>query len=138
QAVARVNRTADGKEYGYVVDYQGLAQNLVEALKIYAHDSFGEDDFADVEEALKDAKAELAKLEPRRNRVRMMFRDPDDVESCVEELADPELRDRFDADFALFAKTYNAVLPDPAVKPFEADLKRLTPAQPNAARPNPA
>lgn len=134
QAVARVNRTADGKEYGYVVDYQGLAQNLVEALKIYAHDSFGEDDFADVEEALKDAKAELAKLEPRRNRVRMMFRDPDDVESCVEELADPELRDRFNADFALFAKTYNAVLPDPAVKPFEADLKRFTVVKITATR----
>ncbi|GAA1775143.1 type I restriction endonuclease subunit R [Actinomadura chokoriensis] len=134
QAVARVNRTADGKEYGYVVDYQGVAQNLVEALKIYAHQSFDEDDMADVEQALKDVKAEMAKLEPRCNRVRMMFRDPDDVESCVEELADTELRDRFNADFALFAKTYNAVLPDPAVKPFEADLKRFTVVKITASR----
>ncbi|MEU6749395.1 type I restriction endonuclease subunit R [Spirillospora sp. NPDC046719] len=134
QAVARVNRTAGGKEYGYVVDYRGVAQNLVAALKVYAHQDYDEDDLADVEEALKDVRDEIAKLEPRCNRVRMMFRDPDDVERCVEELADAELRDRFTADFARFAKTYNAVLPDPQVKRFEADLKRFTVVKITAAK----
>lgn len=126
QAVARVNRTADGKDYGYVVDYRGVARNLLEALKIYARDDFDPDDLADVEEAMKDAKSQRDKLQPQRDRLRMMFRDPDDVESCVLELADTDLRDRFNAEFTRFAKTYNAVLPDPAVKPYEADLKRFT------------
>ena len=35
QAIARVNRTADGKDYGLVVDYYGVAAHLTEALAAY-------------------------------------------------------------------------------------------------------
>jgi type I restriction enzyme R subunit len=36
QAIARVNRTADGKTYGLVVDYWGVSEALQEALAIFA------------------------------------------------------------------------------------------------------
>jgi type I restriction enzyme R subunit len=36
QAVARVNRPADGKEYGYVIDYAGVTNHLTQALKAYS------------------------------------------------------------------------------------------------------
>ena len=35
QAIARVNRTADGKDYGLVVDYYGVVNHLTEALAAY-------------------------------------------------------------------------------------------------------
>ncbi|MFI8218717.1 type I restriction endonuclease subunit R [Streptomyces sp. NPDC085932] len=125
QAVARVNRTADRKECGWVVDYRGVAQNLVEALRIFASEDFDADDSADVSEALRDAHTEINRLEPQRQRLRMMFRNPEDIERCVQELVDPELRDRFNVELARFAKTVNTVLPDPAAKPYLPDLKRF-------------
>jgi len=125
QAVARVNRTADGKPYGYVVDYRGVAQNLVDALRVYADEDFDGEESGDVSGALRDLRTEIAKLDPQMQRLRMMFRDPADVEGCVLQLADPQLRDRFGAELAVFARTVNVVLPDPAAKPYLPDLKRF-------------
>jgi type I restriction enzyme R subunit len=125
QAVARVNRTADGKECGWVVDYRGVAQNLLDALRIFATEDFDADEAGDVSGALRDASTEIAKLEPRLQRLRMMFRAPEDIEGCVQELADDALRDRFTAELARFARTVNTVLPDPAAKPYLPDLKRF-------------
>ncbi|MEO3807059.1 HsdR family type I site-specific deoxyribonuclease [Nonomuraea sp. B1E8] len=125
QAVARVNRTAGNKPFGYVVDYRGVAQNLVEALRIYADEEFETDESLDVSGALRDLKTEIGKLEPRRQRLRMMFRDYTDVEGCVQELADPQLRDRFGVELARFSRTVNTVLPDPAATPYLADAKHF-------------
>lgn len=36
QAIARVNRLYEGKDYGYIVDYRGLIQKLDEAMNIYS------------------------------------------------------------------------------------------------------
>ncbi|MFD0851390.1 hypothetical protein ACFQ07_04130, partial [Actinomadura adrarensis] len=58
QAVARVNRTADGKKCGYVVDYYGVANHLAEALKAYAAD--------EVDGVMHDLREEVAKLDPMR------------------------------------------------------------------------
>ncbi|GGX55876.1 type I restriction enzyme [Streptomyces minutiscleroticus] len=125
QAVARVNRIADHKECGWVVDYRGVAQNLVEALRIFASEDFDADDSVDVAEALRDARTEINKLEPQCRRLRLMFHDPEDIERCVQELVEPEKRDRFNAELTVFARTVNTVLPDPAAKPFLPDLKRF-------------
>ncbi|GAA4231288.1 type I restriction enzyme R subunit [Streptosporangium album] len=126
QAVARVNRTSDGKDFGYVVDYRGVAKNLLEALRIYARDDFDADDTEDVENAMKDPRSEIDKLDPQRDRLRMMFGGPEDIEGCVQRLEDAELRGRFNVALARFLKTVNAVLPDPAAKPYLADAKRFT------------
>ncbi|MGW5218717.1 type I restriction endonuclease subunit R [Nocardia sp. NPDC004085] len=126
QAVARVNRTADGKPYGYVVDYRGVAQNLVDALRIYADEEFEVEESGDVASALRNLETEIAKLDPQRQRLRMMFRDHTDVEQCVQELADPQLRDRFNMELARFARTVNTILPDPAATPYLTDAKRFS------------
>lgn len=126
QAVARVNRTADGKECGWVVDYRGVAQNLLAALRIFAAEDFDEDEGKDVVDAVRDVRTEIDKLEPRRDRLRRMFGSPDDVEACVQELADAERRDRFATLYAAFAKTVNTVLPDPAALPYLKDLKHFS------------
>ncbi|WP_327044841.1 type I restriction endonuclease subunit R [Microbispora sp. NBC_01189] len=138
QAVARVNRTSDGKDFGYVVDYHGVAENLLQALRLYAREDYDSDDAADVENAMRDPQDEIHKLEPRRTRLRMLFSergvDADDVESCVQLLADDELRDKFTVELARFLKTVNAVLPDPAAKPFLPDAKHFTVVKVTAVR----
>ena len=48
QAVARVNRPADGKKCGYVIDYAGVTNHLTQALKAYSAD--------DIQGALKDLR----------------------------------------------------------------------------------
>ncbi|MEU6582229.1 HsdR family type I site-specific deoxyribonuclease [Nocardia sp. NPDC046763] len=126
QAVARVNRTADGKTCGYVVDYRGLAQNLVDALRVYADEGFEVDEREDVTGALRGLNTEIAKLDPQQQRLRMMFQDHTDIERCVQELDDPQLRDQFNVELARFARTINAVLPDSAVTPYLEDAKRFS------------
>ncbi|GAB1821046.1 type I restriction endonuclease subunit R [Herbidospora sp. RD11066] len=134
QAIARVNRKADRKPNGWVVDYSGVAKSLLEALRIFASEDFDGDEGDDAAGALRDARLEIAKLDPQLQRLRMMFGDPDDVERCVQELADPELRDRFNAELRRFATTVNTVLPDPAAKPYLPDLRRFMVVKLTAAR----
>jgi len=54
QAIARVNRVAKNKHRGFIVDYIGLANHLMQALSIYAHE-----DAADIEQGLKNLASEL-------------------------------------------------------------------------------
>jgi type I restriction enzyme R subunit len=119
QAVARVNRTAKRKACGYVVDYFGVANHLKKALEAYAAE--------DVEGVLKDLRDEIAKLEPQRQRLRLLFTERgvtpsrETVEGCVQVLEDPQLRDRFEVALKRFLGTVDTVLPRPDVKPYLAD-----------------
>jgi type I restriction enzyme R subunit len=134
QAVARVNRTAEHKTCGYVVDYYGVANHLQEALKAYAAE--------DIEGALKDLKDEIAKLEPQRRRIRMLFTDrgvtPEATalvkEQCVQLLADPQLFDRFEVELRKFLSTVDKVLPRPDVKPYIPDARLFAEIQLRARR----
>ena len=65
QAVARVNRPADGKKCGYVIDYVGVTNHLTQALKAYSAD--------DIQGALKDLREEIGHLGPQRDRIRLLF-----------------------------------------------------------------
>jgi type I restriction enzyme R subunit len=60
QAIARVNRVAPGKDYGYIIDYYGVLKELDEALKTYS--SFQEFDAEDLELTLTNVTEEIKKL----------------------------------------------------------------------------
>ncbi|WP_018654155.1 type I restriction endonuclease subunit R [Actinomadura flavalba] len=123
QAIARTNRTRRGKDHGLVVDYYGVAQHLKEALEAYDAD--------DVEGALHDLDDEKAALQPRRDRLRLLFtergiilsRDEAVIEDCVRLLEDGRVRARFFTLLKDFLSTVDRVLPDPAVKPYLTDAK---------------
>lgn len=68
QAIARVNRVADGKQRGFIVDYIGLANHLGHALSIYT----GEDE-QDIQQGFKSTLPELPFLEERYNRLIQHF-----------------------------------------------------------------
>ena len=123
QAVARVNRPADGKKCGYVIDYVGVTNHLTEALKAYSAE--------DVQGALKDLRAEIGHLGPQRDRIRLLFTGQgvrpgpgeDAIEDCVALLEDPQLRDRFEVELKRFLSTVDMVLPLPDVGPYLPDAK---------------
>lgn len=54
QTISRVNRKYEGKEYGYVIDYIGIRENMMKAMRKFGGDSFGpsEDDVQQALEAL--------------------------------------------------------------------------------------
>lgn len=51
QTVSRVNRKYPGKKYGYIIDYIGIRNNMMEAMKQYGGDTFGPSE-DDVQQAL--------------------------------------------------------------------------------------
>jgi type I restriction enzyme R subunit len=54
QTVSRVNRNYTGKEFGYIIDYIGIRENMMEAMRKFGGDTFGpsEDDVQQALEAL--------------------------------------------------------------------------------------
>lgn len=119
QAIARVNRTADKKDYGLVVDYWGVSRNLQEALGVFSE--------ADVVGALTPKEDELPRLE-QRHRAVMRFFDRvkrDDLEACIKILEPEDVRADFDLAFLRFSQSMDMVLPDPQALKFGADLRWL-------------
>jgi len=128
QAIARVNRTASGKSVGLLVDYYGVGAHLQKALKAYAPE-----DAEDAIGALASIKDELPKLRDRHARVVAIFAQAgidtfdteEDVEACVQVLADEALRARFGALLKQFLTTMDTVMPRPEALSFAKDAKRL-------------
>ena len=140
QAIARVNRVAEGKGRGFIVDYIGLANHLTRALSIYA-----EEDAEDIREGLKSLQSELPILEERYQRLLQHFRTlgVERIEGFVkatlpgraEEIAVVQavlgtLKDvRHRADFEVFLKKFlqslNLVLPDQAGHAYRGAAARF-------------
>ncbi len=123
QAIARVNRTGFGKRCGIVVDYYGVAQHLKEALAAYADE--------DIQGALQSLKDEVPALRDRHLRVVDLFRGRgieslNEVETCVEVLADERLRAEFSVKLKQFLGLLDTVLPRPEGLPFSKDAKTLS------------
>ncbi len=134
QAIARVNRTASGKNVGYVVDYYGVGEHLKQALAAYSSD--------DLEGLLQSVADELPKLNDRRQRVRNLFLErgvdrfdtEDDVEACVTALEDERLRVAFEVALKQFLGTLDIVMPRPESLPFNRDAKFFGMVQVRARR----
>ena len=137
QAIARVNRTALGKEAGLLVDYFGVGAHLQKALKAYAPE-----DAEDSIGALASIRDEIPKLRDRHARVAAIFAQAgidrfdsdEDVEACVQVLADEQLRARFDVALKQFLTTLDVVMPHPEGLPYVKDAKRFARIQITARR----
>lgn len=94
QAIARVNRVEEGKEYGYIVDYAGVLGALDTAMQTYsALGEFDPDDL-DVGNAIIDVQAQIAKLPQAHANLLNHF-------NGVEKVRDEEAYEVFLADEAL-------------------------------------
>src|SRR5580658_7101362 len=120
QAIARVNRTADHKSYGLIVDYWGVSEALQEALAIFAP--------SDIKGAMTPKTDELPRLQARHAaamRVFVRVRDKDDLESCVAVLEPEDVRADFDLAFRRFAESLDMILPEARGLPYVSDARWL-------------
>ena len=65
QTISRVNRIYPGKEYGLIVDYIGIRENMREAMKLYGGDTsvaYSEDDVKQAEQIFREELFILKKL----------------------------------------------------------------------------
>lgn len=58
QTISRVNRKYEGKEFGYIIDYIGIRENMMEAMRKFGGDTFGPSE-DDVQQALESLIIEL-------------------------------------------------------------------------------
>lgn len=133
QAIARVNRLHDGKDFGFILDYRGVLENLDRALDLYSHMS--EFDKHDLEGILTDARAIIATLPQKHSVLWDCFRDvrnSRDPEAYERLLADDALRVRFYERFSDFARTLAVAMstaafieetPQKKVDQYTRDLK---------------
>ena len=111
QAIARVNRLSDGKDFGFIIDYRGLLGNLDEALTSYsALDSFDEDDLSG---AVIDIKSEIAKVKTYYSHLEDLFktvRNKEDTEEYQVFLGDKDKRQEFYDLLSQFARSLKLTL----------------------------
>ena len=115
QAVARVNRLYDGKDFGFIIDYQGILGELDRALTAYqALAEFDEDDLSG---ALTNVKEEIKTLTQKHSELWDVFKEiknKKDEEEYEQLLFDEELRDRFYDKLCAYSKTLSIALSVPS------------------------
>lgn len=111
QAIARVNRLYPDKEFGYIIDYYGVIENLGDALQIYS--SFEEFDKEDLEGTLTNINEEVNKLPQKHAEVWDIFKtvaNKRDAEAYQLILKDEAVRVIFYDKLASFAKCLKMAL----------------------------
>ena len=135
QAIARVNRLCENKEYGFVVDYVGLLGELDRALTMYsAFEGFDESDLAGT---LTSINSEIEKLPDRYSDLWDLFKTVKhsrDEEAYELLLANDELREEFYSRFSDFAKNLAIALSsekflsdidDDTLSQYKTDLRKF-------------
>lgn len=140
QAIARVNRVAQGKQRGFIVDYIGLANHLTDALRIYATE-----DLADLQAGLKNLTSEVPILEERYRRLLQHFQglgvhdieafltgtlgNPAEDIRVVHKVVDALEPIKARADFEVYLKKFltslDLILPGAAAHPYRGPARRL-------------
>ncbi|MCP4266829.1 MAG: type I restriction endonuclease subunit R [Candidatus Brocadiaceae bacterium] len=106
QAIARVNRLYQGKEFGYIIDYRGILENLDHALDIYGQ--LSEFDKDDLLNALEDVSVQIQTLPQKHSDLWDVFKEVKnkrDEEAYERLLADDALRNEFYKRFSKYART---------------------------------
>lgn len=111
QAVARVNRVAPGKDFGYIIDYYGNLENLDTALNTYS----GLQDFDEEELAgtVININQEIAKLAQAHSDVWEVFKtikNKYDAEAYSELLSDESIRHQFYEKLSLFVRLFKMAM----------------------------
>ncbi|NMA39709.1 MAG: type I restriction endonuclease subunit R, partial [Lentisphaerae bacterium] len=111
QAIARVNRLHEGKEFGFIIDYASVLGELDKALTMYsALEGFDE---ADLVGTLTSITSEIDKLPGRYSDLWDLFKTVkhlQDEEAYEVLLADDELREEFYSRLFEFGKTLSIAL----------------------------
>jgi len=133
QAIARVNRLYDGKDYGFIVDYEGVLQNLDKALDLYGR--LADFDAGDLDSTVTDVALEIGSLPDKHTELWSQFgsvRNRRDEEAFEKLLALQPERDLFYDRLSSFARTLNIAMsssrfvnetPEETIDRYQEDLK---------------
>ncbi len=133
QAIARVNRLAEGKDYGYIIDYRGVLGELNEAMNLY--DALAEYDVQDIEGTLTDVAEQINLLPQRHSALWAIFQpvaNKRDSEAMERFLEPEDRRQRFYEALTDFARALRVALasvqfyeetPEQRIQTYKRDLK---------------
>jgi len=113
QAIARVNRLCEGKDFGYIIDYYGLLGELDEALTLYTEAGLKDFEDDDLAGTLVNVAEEIAKLPQTHSILLDLFKNISnkmDVEAYEQFLNTQELRDKFYQRLSIFVRTLKIAL----------------------------
>ncbi|WP_341301051.1 type I restriction endonuclease subunit R [Lysinibacillus sp. FSL H8-0500] len=135
QAIARVNRLYEGKDYGLIIDYRGLLSKLDEALQMYSGAGLENFDPTDLKGAIHDVITVIGSLRQHHSDLLQLFsaiRNKRDVEEYEVLLEDEEKRETFYDTLSQFGRNlaialeseriYNALQPE-ELSTYKRDLK---------------
>jgi len=141
QAIARTNRVKKGKQRGYIVDYIGLSNHLIDALTLYA----ASDELQELHDGMQSITSELPVLEERYQRLLQQFvalgvknikafvtgsltdldADAAVVHQAVNALKDEKQRADFEVHLKKFLMSMDIILPHPSAQPYRVQAKRF-------------
>lgn len=133
QAIARVNRLFDKKEFGYIIDYKGVLGELNQAMQTY--DALEGFDPEDVAGTVTDASEEVAKLPQYHTDLWDVFKtvsNKEDIEALERFLEPEDIRQKFYDALNRFAKCLRVALatvnfyeqtPEWRINTYKADLR---------------
>jgi type I restriction enzyme R subunit len=104
QAIARVNRVSQGKDRGFIIDYEGVLGELDSAMNIYT--SLEQFEAADLEGIVTDIQSEIGRLPQVHSELNDIFHglpNKQDIVSYSNWLADKVIRESFYDKFSEFA-----------------------------------
>ena len=136
QAVARVNRTCEGKDYGYIIDYYGVLADLDAALEIYAE--YDQEELDVFKETLAPVSDKIAELPQRSSELWDLFKtipNKRDLEAYAQSLRPEDRRhefyDRLSAfssllRLALSTKEFHDHADEKTIQRYKDDLKMFS------------
>jgi len=113
QAIARVNRLYEGKDFGLIVDYRGLIEELDSAMKTYSGAGLENFDGEDIAGALVDVISTIGFLKQAYTNLVAIFKlvkNKNDKEEYEVVLADEEIRNDFYNELCQFGKFFGIAL----------------------------
>ncbi|MFP4042536.1 MAG: UvrB domain 3-containing protein, partial [Bacteroidales bacterium] len=133
QAIARVNRVFEGKDFGFIIDYYGILGELDQALTMYSELSgFDEED---LEGTLISVREEIKKLPEKYSQLWDIFKtikNKYDEEAYEQLLADQKIREDFYDRLSSFNRTFKVALstlefventPEKTIEKYKNDAK---------------
>jgi type I restriction enzyme R subunit len=132
QAIARVNRLYEGKDFGYVIDYYGILGEL--NLAMHTYDALEGFDSLDVMDAITDVSDEIAKLPQRHSDLWDVFKtvaNKRDTEAIERFLEPEDIRQKFYEALTNYARSMQVALasvdfyrdvPEARIKIYKDDL----------------
>ena len=114
QAIARVNRLCDGKDYGYIVDYRGLLGELDKALTMYQEAGLKEFNEEDIKSSVYYIDTEINNMFEAYEKLKDIFKDiknKNDLEEYEVLLEDEKIRKDFYDKLCKFGSMLGIILP---------------------------